>query len=219
MDTMKDFSISISGQTFVLLAEKAMFWKEEQMLIISDVHLGKAGHFRKHGIALPSSSNENNLHRIDELIQQRNPKTLLFLGDLFHSEKNAEWNSFKEWRQQHKNISFKLVMGNHEIYPTTDYELLGIECYSHYQKSDILFVHDENDIESTSEVFCISGHIHPAIRLKGKGRQSLRFPCFYKQNTSMFMPAFGNLTGTHTVNPRKGDLIIATIDNHLLRIQ
>ncbi len=216
---MKEFSITISGQSFLLLAQKAMLWKEEEMLIISDVHLGKAGHFRKNGIALPSSSNDDNLHQIDELIQKWNPKTILFLGDLFHSEKNEEWNTFKEWRQSYKSISFKLVMGNHEIYPQTDYELLGIECYTHYHKSDILFVHDNSDVKTTSDMFCISGHIHPAIRLKGKGRQSLRFPCFYKNEISMLMPAFGNLTGTYSIKPKKNDTVIATLDDQLIRIQ
>ena len=41
------------GQNFSVHSEKGLFWEEQHALIISDVHLGKAGHFRKHGVPIP----------------------------------------------------------------------------------------------------------------------------------------------------------------------
>ena len=220
MNTFKEFEHTVADQSLLLTPYKALFWKNEETLVISDVHLGKAGHFRKHGIALPQSSNDENLSRIDHLISVYQPSTILFLGDLFHSEKNAEWYTFKEWRLKYSSIRFLLIMGNHEIYPETDYELMGVECYTEFLKSGILFVHDE--LERTSETkfsFCISGHVHPAIQMKGKGRQKLRLPCFYIREDALLMPAFGSLTGTYTIKPKEKDLVITMLDNQLIQIQ
>ena len=45
-----------------LLPDKCMFWKEHNSLILADLHIGKAGHFRKAGIPIPS-----HIH-IDDLV-------------------------------------------------------------------------------------------------------------------------------------------------------
>ncbi|MCR9133333.1 MAG: ligase-associated DNA damage response endonuclease PdeM [bacterium] len=219
MTIKKEFEYTISDQSFLLLAQKALFWKNEQMLMISDVHLGKAGHFRKHGIALPKSSNDENLSRIDLLIEEYQPNSLLFLGDLFHSEKNDEWDAFKLWRKSHRDIEFILVLGNHEIYPQSHYELLGIKCYDLYLKSGIKLLHDNSDLSTIGDnLFCISGHIHPAIQMKGKGRQRLRLPCFHIHSQSLLMPAFGNLTGSFTIKPSSDDQVFAIIDDQIIEI-
>ena len=55
--------IKIEGQTLKLFSEKAICWVEEKTLIISDLHLGKIAHFRKEGIAIPSTAIKNNFER------------------------------------------------------------------------------------------------------------------------------------------------------------
>ena len=42
-------------QTLWLSAERAVFWEEEQSLILADLHFGKTGHFRKSGIGVPQT--------------------------------------------------------------------------------------------------------------------------------------------------------------------
>jgi metallophosphoesterase superfamily enzyme len=43
--------------------------------------------------------------------------------------------------------------------------------------------------------YVLAGHVHPAYRLYGKGRQRLRLPCFYLQRDVCLLPAFGAFTG------------------------
>ena len=38
---------------FILHCSGAIFWPARSILLISDVHLGKVSHFRRHGVALP----------------------------------------------------------------------------------------------------------------------------------------------------------------------
>jgi len=218
MISSESIELIIEGQKLSLLAKKALFWENERGLIISDVHLGKAGHFRKHGIALPQSSNDENLDIIDDLIQNLNPKWILFLGDLFHSDKNEEWLVFRNWRDNHRNIEMYLVMGNHEILSVDHYEELGIKCMNQFQAGPFLFLHDKEELSTNESFFSISGHIHPAVKLKGRGRQKFRIPCFYFEKRSAILPAFGTLTGTYTINPSKNAQVYGIIDHQILQI-
>ena len=97
--------IEIRGQHFQLLPQKAVYWREKNTLLISDLHLGKITHFRKEGIAVPSIAYHRNFSILDELIDTLHAERIIFLGDLFHHKRNKEWEVFESWRN--KNILIK----------------------------------------------------------------------------------------------------------------
>jgi uncharacterized protein len=43
---------TISDNTFLLSTNRTIFWEEGKVLILSDLHLGKSGHFCKADIAI-----------------------------------------------------------------------------------------------------------------------------------------------------------------------
>ena len=55
--------IEIQNQHIILTNYRAAFWEEEETLFLSDLHVGKAAHFRKHGIAVPTSVMDSDLAR------------------------------------------------------------------------------------------------------------------------------------------------------------
>src|SRR3984885_15395308 len=73
------------NQNLLLLPQKAIYWQQEKALIAADVHLGKVGHFRKSGIAVPRDMEQSDLAVLSDLVDEFKPKKVLFLGDLFHS--------------------------------------------------------------------------------------------------------------------------------------
>ena len=77
--------ITIQNHNFTLHPSGAMYWHEREMLLISDVHLGKVSHFRKHGSAVPKKAIAKNFEKLQDVIQSFAPKVICFLGDLFHS--------------------------------------------------------------------------------------------------------------------------------------
>ena len=81
-------------QDLLLLPQKAIFWQQEKALIAADVHLGKVGHFRKSGIAVPLNMEQNELGTLSDLIFQYKPQKLILLGDFFHSDMNSDWDWF-----------------------------------------------------------------------------------------------------------------------------
>jgi metallophosphoesterase superfamily enzyme len=53
----------------------------------------------------------------------------------------------------------------------------------------------------------ICGHIHPVVRMKGKGRQKIRLRCFIKEPTRLILPAFGYFTGGFEIKPQEEIII------------
>jgi metallophosphoesterase superfamily enzyme len=75
--------LRIKNNTFLLLPQKAIYWKEQKTILVSDLHIGKISHFRKAGIPVPQEGSQNNFKRLDEIIVTTNPTNILFVGDLF----------------------------------------------------------------------------------------------------------------------------------------
>ncbi len=218
MISEKEIEIKFKEQNLILSALKAIYWIEQKALILSDLHLGKAGHFRKSGVAISGEVNDGNLSRLDTLITQYSPKKILLLGDLFHSTKNTEWETFKRWRTNYPKIEMHLAIGNHDFHSPDEYENLGLICSEEIEASPFLLIHDETNIENTSELYPISGHVHPSVRMIGKGRQTKRIPCFYFGELGALLPAFGSLTGTHTIKPKVEDHVFGIIEEQIIRI-
>ncbi|NND14970.1 MAG: ligase-associated DNA damage response endonuclease PdeM, partial [Eudoraea sp.] len=186
--------ITLRGQTFALHSSGVIYWQAKDMLLISDVHLGKITHFRKHGSAVPLNAIHGNFRLLNTAVERFNPKTICFLGDLFHSYKNSEWEYFESW-VINTGIVCLLISGNHDILPESLFEKLNMEVWPELVIDDFLLTHHPTE---RTPYFNISGHIHPAVRLKGTARQSLRLPCFFRSGDQLIMPAFGEFTGSHT---------------------
>lgn len=200
--------VTIQKQAWVLSCNRTCYWEEERCLILSDPHLGKSGHFRKSGIAIPPSSFQNNLHRLVEDIRFFNPKEVLITGDFSHSRHNLELDQFLKWRMDLASLHFTLIRGNHDILPDEWYRSAAIDVHPYLSRSGFLFLHDGKDepmAETNSSLYSITGHVHPAYIMKGIGKQSLRLPCFYFSETHACLPAFGSFTGTFSIQPKKND--------------
>jgi uncharacterized protein len=207
--------VEISGEVFVLYAQKAMFWKRNRILFIADLHLGKISHFRRAGIAVPHRANEHNIELLVELIQSTHPAKIICLGDLFHSHYNEEWEVFGEVVRHFSHIPFELVLGNHDIMSDHQYERKGITVHDELVLHPFIFTH--HPLESIPELlYNISGHIHPGINLRGKGRQSITLPCFFFGQTQGFLPAFGSFTGLALIHPKKNDKIFVIAENKIM---
>lgn len=187
------------------------------MLIISDPHFGKTGHFRKAGINVPQKSFQEDLLRLFEVIQYFGPRVLLINGDLFHSGYNKEIDYFFRWRNYIKDLEIILVKGNHDTFDNTLYTKEGIIVYPEtYQINEFCFTHDSGTATTDSYIF--SGHIHPSVRISGTGKQSLNLPCFYFGRDYAVLPAFGNFTGSVPISPIKGDTVFAITKREVIKV-
>src|SRR5437868_10001743 len=203
-----------------LSSERSMYWEQEKALIISDLHFGKTGHFRKAGIPIPQSVYKEDLQRLVSQVQYYQPQKLVIVGDLFHSEMNKELELFKKWRSNFSQLNVLLIKGNHDILTDKWYQEAEIEIHhEHLTITNFTFIHDICDSVPGNENYFFSGHIHPGISIRGNGKQSLHFPCFYFTETYCVIPAFSRFTGTYSINPQKNETVFAIVENSIVQLQ
>ena len=211
---------TIEENTFWISPHRCLFWQEEKALIVSDLHFGKTGHFRKNGIAVPTDLYKEDLQRLMDQISFFKPAKIIAVGDLFHSAANKEMDQFIKWRNDFPLIDFILVKGNHDILSDDWYKNAGIIIREGlYRLQQIGFIHDRAElIMDNLPPFIFSGHLHPGIAVKGMGKQNLRFPCYYFNHQMGILPAFSKFSGIKMMRPKKADTIFAIVDDQIIRV-
>lgn len=184
----------LQGKPFTLLPQKALYHEEGSLLIIADVHLGKANHFRKEGISMPLNAQQGDYLNLKQLIDKISPGKVYFLGDLFHSDYNYDWHHFEALIGSYTGIEFTLIKGNHDFVDVEKFERLGLHIVNDLiEDEDFIYSHQPVTFEHSK--LNIAGHIHPGIAISGRANQSARLPCFYLHKNVFLLPAFGTLTG------------------------
>ncbi|PWT77205.1 MAG: metallophosphoesterase [Bacteroidetes bacterium] len=219
----------IREQQLWLSADRCIFWEEAKSLIVSDLHFGKTGHFRKSGIAVPQTVYKEDLQRLINQIQYFQPEQLIIVGDLFHSRHNKELELFNKWRKNFPKLTIQLIKGNHDILHDDWYSAADIVLSNEdLQVRNFHFVHDialtmKSNLQgrngSGKSNYSFSGHIHPGIRIDGAGKQTLCFPCFYFGKNYAVLPAFSRFTGVVLIEPLKGENVFAIVEGSIFQLQ
>ena len=113
----KDIEHSLLGQDLILTSDRALFWKQQRMLIVADPHFGKARSFRELGVPVTCGTTACDFDRLTHLIRSFSPDKLLFLGDLTHDkfDRPTDLNRLTDrWRSRHAKLKLLLASGNHD---------------------------------------------------------------------------------------------------------
>jgi len=212
-------TLDIAGVPVLLLADRAMYCETLRTLYVADVHIGKTATLRALSVPIPSGTTASDLCRLTNLIAQTGAGRLVVLGDLLHARQGRAPSTFetvRKWRRAHSQLEIKLVRGNHDVGagdPPADWD---IECVTspHVDGPFALCHHPcENDVAYT-----LAGHVHPAVRVSGHARQSLRLPCFHASRRVMVLPAFGSFTGTAYIERAPGDRVFAIAGDEIIEV-
>ncbi len=216
MNVGSNLLIDIQGESLWLSAKRAIYWEGQQALVLSDLHVGKGGHFRKAGIPIPGQVQDEDLGRLGKLVAEFDPKKIIIVGDMFHSQANSDLDKFTLWREKIADRKVILVKGNHDILHKNKYAEMGVQVEQDgFALGGFSFFHQPHEkVDQKGWIF--SGHLHPGVLLKGNGRQQLRFPCFWLSISCMVLPAFSAFTGLFLVKPMPGEKIIAIVDGELI---
>ena len=120
-------------------------------------------------------------------------------------------------------LQIDLIKGNHDILEDSWYKQADVNIIAHkLAVGPFLFIHDlklqEKLTEEEKALYSFTGHMHPGISLRGSGRQSLRFPCFYFAKNYCVLPAFSRFTGTFRVKPEKGETVFALVEKGIMQL-
>lgn len=188
------------------------------MLLVADLHFGKINHFRKSGIAVPPKANERNTELLIDLLNKSKPEKAIFLGDLFHSHYNEEWETLGQVLKHFSACTFELVRGNHDIMSALQYERNKIKVIEGELELGPFVLTHEPLKEKRKSFYNLAGHIHPGVSLYGKARQAMTLPCFYFGEHQGILPAFGSFTGVARIHPQKGDKVFVLADGKILKV-
>jgi uncharacterized protein len=188
--------LDLAGQSLDLLPERALWWPAGQKLFVADLHLGKAASFRALGQPVPHGTTAQNLARLDRLIEQHRPREFVVLGDFLHDAQARTPQllaSLQAWREQHADLRCTLVRGNHDSHAGDPPPALRFESVDEpYLLGPFAACHHPRPHPTH---FVLGGHLHPVCKLQGSGRDSLRMPCFVREERRLILPAFGEFTG------------------------
>ena len=180
---MRASTVSIAGVTLVADLSGALFWEEQSLLIVSDLHLEKGSSFAARGVLLPPYDTVATLSRLAIVIARHDPGMVIALGDSFHD------------RDAHQRLSdidrgvitaLQAQRDNHD--PALPSDLGGVVA-SEVAIGPIAFRH-----QPTGAAGEIAGHLHPKARVATRGR-SMERRCFACDHERAVMPAFGAYTG------------------------
>lgn len=213
--------IRLFDEEITLLPQKAIYIKKEKTLLIADIHIGKAGHFRNAGIPVPSQLAFADLKVIDGILVNSGLEIdrLMVLGDMFHAGKNTDWLIFEHWRREKDSLEIILVKGNHDILSDAHYEEMGISVVKSAVLGKFFLVHNFRHKNEHEGLYKLSGHVHPGVRFRGKGRQSMTLPCFYFNESFGILPAFGGFTGKYIIRPTGNDFVFVIAgENKVMKV-
>ena len=215
--TISTKDIIIQDETVTLTNQRALYWEKQKSLVVSDLHIGKTAHFRKAGIPIPSTILDNDLKRLQRLIDHFAVQTVLVVGDLFHAENNTDIDQFQRFIKHNSWVSFELIKGNHDRLKDRFYEAMTIRVFkTHKDVGAFRFVHDEQ--HCGAQTFCISGHTHPGVTLKGRGKVFIKLPCFEVSEQRLILPAFSEFTGLNTKRTVESSTSYAFTDKSVFAI-
>ena len=212
-------SITARGEELQLLADRAVHWVRTSTLLVADPHFGKAATFRAAGIFVPSGTTAAALDRLDALLAATGAHRIIFLGDFLHAREGRHPSTLAAidaWRAKHASVHMLLVRGNHDRRAGDPPSSLQIACVDgpHIEGPFALAHHPAH----VNGAYVLAGHIHPAARLHGAGREHARLPCFQFGNHCAVLPAFGEFTGLADVEVSSGDRIWVTTGTEVIAL-
>jgi DNA ligase-associated metallophosphoesterase len=181
--------VAIADVIFLADLSGALFWKEQSLLVVSDLHLEKGSSFAARGVLLPPYDTVATLSRLASVIARHDPRMVIALGDSFHDRDAHERLSTPDrdaLMAMQARRDWIWISGNHDAALPSN---LGGVVASEVAIGSIMFRH-----EPTGAIGEIAGHLHPKARVPTRGRTMER-RCFACDGDRAVMPAFGAYTG------------------------
>ncbi len=191
------------------------------MLIIADIHFGKAAAFRAHGIPVPSGTTTDNLQRLDALIAAYEVAHIVFLGDFLHARAGraiATLQALQAWRSRHPALQLTLVRGNHDSHAGDPPAELNIDVVDEpFACAPFSFCHHPELPHNRASGYVLAGHLHPVFRIRSSS-DALRLPCFVFGPNGGVLPSFGAFTGGFTIDGQSGERIFVIAEDVVIQI-
>jgi uncharacterized protein len=186
-----DHPVQVAGTTLLADPDGALYWAEERLLLVADLHLEKGSAFAKRGVLLPPYDTASTLSRLARLVEHYAPRVVIALGDSFHDDhgplRMSDLDRIKLKGLQ-RSRDWVWIAGNHDPELPRD---VGGRFAETLAIGALTFRHEPSEQARDGE---IAGHLHPVARVAQRGRAVSR-RCFATDGRRLVMPAFGAYAG------------------------
>ncbi len=182
---------SFASHAFLASSDGALHWPAERALLVADLHLEKASWFARLGQLLPPYDSHATLAALERHVDRTRVSRIYCLGDSFHDRFGCDRlpaAARELLTAMTARIDWVWIVGNHDA-GFIDY--IGGRLAEEVHVGGIVLRHEAVRGDPTPE---ISGHYHPKLRLRMKGRNVSR-RCYVATATKLILPAYGALTG------------------------
>jgi DNA ligase-associated metallophosphoesterase len=193
-----DHPVQVAATTLLADPDGALYWAEERLLLVADLHLEKGSAFAKRGVLLPPYDTASTLSRLARLVEHYAPRVVVALGDSFHDDhgplRMSDLDRIKLKGLQ-RGRDWVWIAGNHDPDLPRD---VGGRFADVLAIGGLTFRHEPSEQAQNGE---IAGHLHPVARVAQRGRAVSR-RCFATDGQRLVMPAFGAYAGGLNVRDR-----------------
>jgi hypothetical protein len=183
--------IRVAGIAFVADTAGALYWPDQDLLAVADLHLEKGSSLAARGVLVPPYDTAATLAVLGKLIARYAPRLVIALGDSFHDGEGpariAPVDRAALLALQ-RGRDWLWIAGNHDPDPA---EGIGGRFADYVQLGPLTFRHEPSRQAAAGE---IAGHLHPLARIARRGRAVSR-RCFATDGKRMVMPALGAYAG------------------------
>jgi DNA ligase-associated metallophosphoesterase len=199
--------LTVAGVTILGDCAGALYWPEERLLIVADLHLEKGSSYAERGVLLPPYDTAATLARLAHVIARYAPRAVVALGDSFHDGGGPARvldGDRATLRDLQRGRDWIWIAGNHDPEPSS---AVGGSFAATLALGALLFRHEPEANAVEGE---IAGHLHPVARVSGRGRTVSR-RCFASDGQRIVMPAFGAYAGGLNVRHRAFAAVFGTL--------
>ena len=181
---------SFADMEWRIAGNRALFWVAESALVVADLHLEKASFLAQTGQMLPPYDSRATLAALADCVRTTGARRIFCLGDNFHDSagpERMEPHAAGMLDALTRATDFVWIIGNHD----TALASLPGTIATDLTVSGITLRHRAEAGSIGPE---LSGHFHPRLMVKARGRRISR-PCTVASENRLILPAFGSLTG------------------------
>lgn len=211
---------SFGGHALRAHGSGALHWPARAGLLVADLHFEKASWFAQRGQMLPPYDSLATLAELEALVAATQAHEIWCLGDSFHDVGGCDRlpaEAQRRLRALTAATRWTWITGNHD---PAILDRCGGEVADEAVVDGLVLRHEAEPDETGFE---LSGHFHPKLRVRVRGRQVAR-RCFVATARKLVLPAFGSLTGgldaTHPEIRRavgRGAEALVPVENRMLR--
>jgi len=233
-------TIDVVGVSLIADCAGALYWPDEGVLAVADLHFEKGSSFATRGMLLPPYDTATTLARLARLVAFYSPRVIVALGDSFHDRQGPARLAPRDraaLKSLQRNRDWIWIAGNHDPDPAED---IGGTFTHTFIRGPLTFRHDptaryqaewkleleyDEALSAETSLSCapiaadgeIAGHLHPTARISQRGRSITR-RCFVADGRRLVMPAFGAYTGGLNVRDSAFGTVFGNLDftAHLL---